>query len=334
MDDTILLAHGSGGTLGRDLIREIFLKRLANPFLDKLDDSALLELHGRVAFTTDSYVVNPVFFPGGDIGRLAVCGTVNDLSMAGAVPLYISLAVILEEGFPTRDLETILGSVRAASDEAGVLVVTGDTKVVQRGSADKIFITTSGVGVVPEGLAISGSNCRVGDKVLLSGRIGDHGIAILSRREGISFETPIQSDCAPLSRLVAEMVRASPRIHALRDPTRGGLAGTLNEFAEQSAVGIHILESDIPMDPAVGAACELMGYDPLYVANEGKLVAVAPAADADRLCAAMRRNRLGTDARIIGEIVADHPGRVVMRTRFGTNRIVGTITGELLPRIC
>ena len=334
MDDTILLAHGSGGTLSHDLIREVFLRRLGNPLLEKLDDSALFDLQGRVAFTTDSYVVNPIFFPGGDIGRLAVCGTVNDLSMAGAVPLYLSLAVILEEGFPTRDLEKILESVRAASEEAGALVVTGDTKVVHRGSADKIFITTSGVGLVPGTISISGANCKVGDKVLLSGTIGDHGIAILSRREGISFETSLESDCAPLNKLVEEMVHTSPRIHALRDPTRGGLAGTLNEFAEKSAVGIRIDEAEIPMHPAVGAACELMGYDPLYVANEGKLVAVAPAEDAERLVAAMRRNRYGAEARIIGDIVADHPGKVVMKTRLGTRRIVGTITGELLPRIC
>jgi hydrogenase expression/formation protein HypE len=334
MDDTILLAHGSGGTLSHDLIREVFLKRLSNPLLEKLDDSAVFDLHGRIAFTTDSYVVNPIFFPGGDIGRLAVCGTVNDLSMAGASPLYLALAVILEEGFPTRDLERILQSVRSASEEAGVLVVTGDTKVVHRGSADKIFITTSGVGVVPEGIELSGSNCRPGDKVLLSGAIGDHGIAILSQREGIGFETSLESDCAPLNRLVQEMVGTSLRIHALRDPTRGGLAGTLNEFSGKSGVGIRIEEERIPMHPEVGAACELMGYNPLYVANEGKLVAVAAAEDAASLLETMRRNRYGADAVIIGDVVAEHPGKVMMKTRLGTTRIVGTLTGEMLPRIC
>lgn len=334
MDDTILLAHGSGGTLSHELIREIFLKRLRNPILEKMDDSAVFDLTGRIAFTTDSYVVSPIFFPGGDIGRLAVCGTVNDLATAGATPLYLALSVILEEGFPMRDLERILQSIRATSDEAGVLVVTGDTKVVPRGSADKIFITTSGVGVVPEGLDLSGANCRPGDKVLLSGRIGDHGIAILSRREGFGFETSLESDCAPLNRLVREMVGASRRIHALRDPTRGGLASTLNEFATSSNVGIRIEEGNIPMHPEVGAACELMGYDPLYVANEGKLVVVAAAEDAERLVDTMRRNRYGAGAAVIGEVVSEHAGTVMMKTRIGTTRIVGTLTGEMLPRIC
>lgn len=334
MEDKILLAHGSGGRLSHDLIRKTLLKRIANPVLNRLDDSAVVELHGRVAFTTDSYVVSPIFFPGGDIGKLAVCGTVNDLSMSGAVPVYLALALILEEGFPLTDLEAILQSVETASQEAGVSIVTGDTKVVNKGSADGIFITTSGVGLVPERTDISGANCRPGDRILLSGTLGDHGIALLSRREGIRFETSLESDCAPLNRLVQEMVASSAGIHAMRDPTRGGLASTLNEFAESSKVGIRIHEDRIPILPAVKGACELMGYDPLYVANEGKLVAVVAEGDAEGLVQTMRRNRYGRDAGVIGEIVAEHPGKVVMKTSLGTSRIVDMITGELLPRIC
>jgi hydrogenase expression/formation protein HypE len=333
-EDKILLAHGSGGRLSHDLIRKTLLKRIGNPILSQLDDSAVFELRGRLAFTTDSYVVSPIFFPGGDIGRLAVCGTVNDLSMSGASPVYLSLSLILEEGFPVNDLETILHSVKTACDESGTIVVTGDTKVVQRGSADQIFITTSGVGLIPEKAHISSANCKPGDRVLLSGTIGDHGIALLSRREGIRFETSLESDCAPLNHLVQEMVSLSEKIHAMRDPTRGGLASTLNEFAERSNVGIRIHEDRIPIVPAVKAACELMGYDPLYVANEGKLVAVVAEEDAERLVRTMRGNRYGTNADIIGEVVAEHPGKVVMKTPLGTSRIVDMITGELLPRIC
>lgn len=334
-EDKILLAHGSGGRLSHDLIRQVLLSRLDNRFLARLDDSAVLELgSGRLAFTTDGYVASPIFFPGGDIGRLAVCGTVNDLSMSGASPMYLSLSLILEEGFPLRDLEEILRSVRLASDEAGTFVVTGDTKVVHHGSADKIFITTSGIGLVPDGVQISGANCRPGDKVLLSGSIGDHGIALLSRREGIDFETTLQSDCAPLNRMVQEMVAFSRNIHALRDPTRGGLASTLNEFAESSHVGIRIEEAQIPIHPQVKAACELMGYDPLYVANEGKLVAVVPAEDAEGMVRVMRKNRYGAQASIVGDVIDKHPGRVMMKTVLGTTRIVDMITGELLPRIC
>lgn len=334
MEDKILLAHGSGGRLSHDLIRKILLKRIANPMLNRLDDSAVFDSPGRLAFTTDSYVVSPIFFPGGDIGRLAVCGTVNDLSMSGASPMYLSLSLILEEGLPVADLETILHSIQSACEESGTFIVTGDTKVVQRGSADKIFITTSGVGHVPEKVDISSANCRPGDRVLLSGTIGDHGIALLSRREGIRFETSLESDCAPLNRLVQEMVAASKNIHAMRDPTRGGLASTLNELAESSKVGIRIHEDRIPILPAVRAACELMGYDPLYVANEGKLVAVVAEQDAEKFVETMRKNRYGAEARIIGEVVAEHPGKVVMKTALGTSRIVDMITGELLPRIC
>jgi hydrogenase expression/formation protein HypE len=334
MEDKILLAHGSGGTLSHDLIKKTLLKRIANPLLNRLDDSAVFDLRGRVAFTTDSYVVSPIFFPGGDIGRLAVCGTVNDLSMAGATPLFLSLSLILEEGFPTADLEAILTSIGSACDESGTSIVTGDTKVVNRGSADKIFITTSGVGVVPDRTDISSANCRPGDRILLSGTIGDHGIALLSRREGIRFETTLESDCAPLNGLVQEMLSTSGNIHAMRDPTRGGLASTLNEFAGSSRVGIRIHEEHIPVRPAVKAVCELMGFDPLYVANEGKLVAVVAAEDAERLLQTMRKSRYGADAAIIGEVVAERPGKVIMKTPLGTSRIVDMITGELLPRIC
>jgi hydrogenase expression/formation protein HypE len=332
--EKILLAHGSGGRLSHDLIRKNLVKCFSNPFLNKLDDSAVFDLHGRIAFTTDSYVVSPIFFPGGDIGKLAVCGTVNDLSMSGAVPMYLALSLILEEGFPFADLETILHSIEKTSREAGTFIVTGDTKVVNKGSADKIFITTSGVGLVPEKADISSANCKPGDKILLSGMIGDHGIALLSRREGIRFETSLESDCAPLNKLVQEMVASSDHISALRDPTRGGLAATLNEFAENSRVGVLIHEESIPIHPEVNAACELMGFDPLYVANEGKLVAVVAAEDADRLIGVMQRNRYSAKASIIGEVVAEHPGKVIMKTTLGTSRIVDRFTGELLPRIC
>jgi hydrogenase expression/formation protein HypE len=334
MDEKILLAHGSGGRLSHDLIARFLRKGLSNPLLQRLDDSAVFDLQGRVAFTTDSYVVTPVFFPGGDIGRLAVCGTVNDLSMAGARPLYLTLALILEEGLPIADLDVILDSIRRTSEEAGVEIVTGDTKVVNRGSADRIFINTSGLGLVPTGVDISSGNCRAGDRILLSGPIGEHGITLLGCREGLTFQSSLRSDCAPLNRLVRDMIDASRDIHALRDPTRGGLASTLNEFAENSGVGIRIEEDTIPVHPEVAAVSELMGLDPLYVANEGKLVAAVSPGDAERVLAGMQRNKHGAQARIIGEVVSDHPGRVVMKTRLGTSRIVDMITGELLPRIC
>ncbi len=333
MEDKILLAHGSGGKLSHDLI-ESFLSDLANPILDKLDDSAVFELSGRLAFTTDSYTVNPIFFPGGDIGKLAVCGTVNDLSMSGARPLYLSLSFIIEEGLPVADLKKILTSIREASEEAGVKIVTGDTKVVDQGSADKIFINTAGVGAVPEGTDISAANAKAGDKIIVSGNIGDHGIAVLSQREGLKFHTPVPSDCAPLNGLVANMLAASENIHCLRDPTRGGLATTLNDFAGQSNIGIRLEEDRIPVDKAVLAACELLGFDPLYIANEGKLVTAVAPQDADAVLAAMKENKYGVGAVIIGEVVAEHPGQVVMKTTLGASRIVDMPVGELLPRIC
>jgi hydrogenase expression/formation protein HypE len=334
MEDKILLAHGSGGQLSHDLVEKNFVPLLKNPLLDKLDDSAVFELSGRLAFTTDSYVVSPIFFPGGDIGKLAVCGTVNDLAMNGATPLYLSLSLVIEEGLPLADLKKVMTSVRKAANEAGVKVVTGDTKVVNQGSADKLFINTAGIGAVPSGVDVSGSKAKPGDKIILSGTIGDHGIAIMSQREGLQFTAPIESDCAPLHKLVSGMLESSNHIHCLRDPTRGGLASTLNELARQSGVGIRIEEDRIPVREAVRAACELLGYDPLYVANEGKLVAVVPKADAEKVLANMRHNQYGTQSAIIGEVIAEHPNRVVMTTRLGASRIVDMLVGELLPRIC
>jgi hydrogenase expression/formation protein HypE len=333
LEDKILLAHGSGGKLMHDLI-EIFMPELSNPILEKMDDSAVFDLSGRLAFTTDSYTVNPIFFPGGDIGRLAVCGTVNDLAMSGAKPLYLSLAFIIEEGLLVRDLKKIVKSIAKATEEAGVSIVTGDTKVVNQGSADRIFINTAGVGTVPEGVDISAANAKPGDKIIISGDIGDHGIAVMSQREGLKFRTPVPSDCAPLNGLVADMLAASANIHCLRDPTRGGLATLLNDFAGQSKVGIRIEESNIPVNKAVLAACELLGFDPLYIANEGKLAAVVAAEDVEPVLAAMKRNRYGNKATVIGEVVKEHPGQVVMKTSLGASRIIDVPVGELLPRIC
>jgi hydrogenase expression/formation protein HypE len=289
MDDSILLAHGSGGKLSHELVEKKFLPFLANPALNKLDDSAIFEASGRLAFTTDSYVVNPIFFPGGDIGKLAVCGTVNDLAMNGAKPLYLSLSAIIEEGFLLSELEQIVQSIKKASEEAEVSIIAGDTKVVNRGQADKLFITTSGVGIISPGVDISGANARAGDKVLLSGTIGDHGIAVMSQREGLRFSMTLESDCAPLNKLVSQMLETSSSIHCLRDPTRGGLATTLNELARQSKVGIVVEEAKIPVKEEVKAACELLGLDPVYVANEGKLVAMVDPADADKILVQMTK---------------------------------------------
>ena len=334
MSDRILLAHGSGGKLAHELIEKVLIKPLSNLLLDRLDDSAVFTCSGRLAFTTDSYVVNPIFVPGGDIGKLAVCGTVNDLSMVGATPLYLSLAFIIEEGLLLDELERVLVSVQAAAREAQVQIVTGDTKVVNKGSADKLFVNTAGVGSVPEGIDISGSNAKPGDKVILSGTIGDHGIAVLSQREGLGFATKLESDCAPLNGLVVEMMAASRRIHTMRDPTRGGLATTLNELAAQSKVGIRIEEEIIPVRDEVRGACEMLGIDPLYVANEGKLVALVHPEDAEAILHKMRQHHYGRDAAIIGEVRSDHPGRVVMKTTLGASRIVDMLVGDPLPRIC
>lgn len=334
-EDRILLAHGSGGKLSHDLIVNLFLKAFSNPILEKLDDSAVFGLEkGKLAFTTDSYVVNPIFFRGGDIGKLAVCGTVNDLSMSGAVPKYLSAAFVIEEGFFFSDLERILRSMVEAATEAGVAVVTGDTKVVEKGGADRIFINTAGVGAIPEELDISSANARVGDAVILSGSIGDHGIAVVSEREGLKFETSIVTDCAPLSRLVAEMLSVTREIRALRDPTRGGLAATLNEFAKASKVCIEIDEEKVPVKDEVLGACEMLGFDPFHLANEGKLVAIVAAGKADEVLGVMRHNQYGKEAQIIGRVTESPSGKAIVNTRIGTTRILDMLVGEQLPRIC
>ena len=333
--DSVLLGHGSGGKMSADLLRELLLPAFQNPILERQDDQAILEINGvRLAFTTDSFVVKPLFFPGGDIGALAVNGTVNDLAMGGAVPLFLSLAFILEEGLPMHVLQRVTESVKLAAARAGVQIVTGDTKVVEKGSGDGLFVNTSGIGVVPDGVSLSANQARPGDCVLLSGTIGDHGITILSQREGLSFESPIESDTAALHTLVADMLRASPEIRCLRDPTRGGLSSSLNEIAQRSRVGIELQERAIRVREEVQGACEMLGLDPLYVANEGKLVAIASPEAAEPLLEAMRRNPLGRDAQRIGVVTEAHPGMVTLRTRLGTSRIVDLLTGDQLPRIC
>ncbi len=344
-DTQITLAHGSGGRAMHELVEGLFLEYLRNPLLEALEDQAVFELaeqsrSSRLAFTTDSYVVTPIFFPGGDIGRLAVNGTVNDLAMSGARPLYLSAGFILEEGFPIDDLRRILVSMRAAADEAGVAVVTGDTKVVQKGSADKIFINTSGIGVVESAVRVSATRAQVGDKVILSGTLGDHGTTIMIARGELELETEMDSDTAPLNLLVQEMLTEAEHvatleaIHCLRDPTRGGVATTLNEIALSSEVCIEILEDKLPVREEVKGACEILGLDPLYVANEGKLIAIVAADVAEALVARMRQNAYGHDACIIGAVKAEPPGIVAMRTGFGGTRIVDMLVGEQLPRIC
>ncbi len=331
----IVLGHGSGGKLTSDLVQKIFLPAFDNPYLARLDDQAVFELAGtRLALTTDSYVVTPIFFPGGDIGRLAVNGTVNDLAMSGARPLHIAAAFILEEGLATSDLERIAGSMQAAADEAGVSVVTGDTKVVNRGKGDQVFITTTGLGIIEKPVAISADRARPGDKILLSGFIGDHGIAILSQRENLEFEGAIESDTAALHTLVAAMLEASPEIHCLRDPTRGGVATTLNEIAARSKVGMEIQEREIPVRESVKGACEILGLDPLYVANEGKLIAIVAPEAAAAVLDKMRAHPLGRDARLVGTVVAEHTPLVLMKTEIGGSRIVDLMISEQLPRIC
>jgi hydrogenase expression/formation protein HypE len=333
--DRILLAHGSGGELSHELVSSIFARTFDNPVLHPLDDSAVISVAGaRWAFTTDSYVVTPIFFPGGDIGKLAVCGTVNDLSMSGARPLFLSSGFIIEEGFSVSDLKKIVGSMQKTASEAGVQIATGDTKVVNRGGADGIFINTAGIGLIPPGIMISGSNARSGDQVLLSGPIGDHGVAILSAREGLQFSTALESDCAPLNGLVAKMIAASPEIRCLRDPTRGGVASTLNELARQSGVGIWVEENRIPVKEEVRGACELLGFEPWNLANEGKLVAIVSAEAAEAVLNAMRAHPLGRDAVRIGEVRKEPPGKVLLRTSIGSTRILDMMVGEPLPRIC
>lgn len=329
------LSHGSGGRAMAQLVEEMFLAAFDNDQLRQHNDQAAFAVPGgRMVMTTDGYVISPLFFPGGDIGSLAVHGTINDVAMAGAKPLYLSAGFIIEEGFPLADLKRVVDSMARASKQAGVPVVTGDTKVVEKGKGDGIFITTAGIGIVPEGVAVSGDRARPGDAILISGTMGDHGVAVMSQRENLSFETAILSDSAALHGLVAEMVAAVPDLHCLRDPTRGGLAATLNELATQSGVGMLIREAAIPVRAEVRGACELLGLDPLYVANEGKLIAICPAEQAERLLAVMRAHPLGADAAIIGSITEDAHHFVQMETAFGGNRVVDWLAGDQLPRIC
>ncbi|MFH1981219.1 MAG: hydrogenase expression/formation protein HypE [Pseudomonadota bacterium] len=333
--DQILLDHGSGGKISHALTTELLLPAFANAALAQLHDGAVIDVGGsRLAFSTDSYVVDPIFFPGGNIGDLAINGTVNDISMCGGRPLFISVGLILEEGFPMDDLRRIVNTMAEAARAAGVQVVTGDTKVVPRGAADKIFINTSGVGLVPEGVSVMAGNARPGDRVILSGTIADHGMTIMTRREGLAFESPITSDTAALNHMVARMLAVCPDIHVLRDPTRGGVGTALNEIAQQAGVGIRIIEADIPVRPQVASVCELLGFDPLYVANEGKLLALVPSEASDAVLSAMTADPLGRDAVVIGEVVATPPGKVFMTTRIGGSRIVDMLSGEQLPRIC
>lgn len=331
----VMLAHGGGGKLSQQLIQKMFLTQFKNEFLEPLHDGAIFSVNGvRLAFSTDSYVVNPIFFPGGDIGKLAVCGTVNDLAMCGAKPLYLSSAFIIEEGLPMDDLWRIVLSMQEAASDAGVLLITGDTKVVDHGKGDKIFINTSGIGTIEPGIDINPKRAAVGDKIILSGSIAEHGIAIMSVREGLEFDSPIKSDCAALNGLVKTMFAASKNIHVLRDPTRGGIASALNEIAQHAKVGISIDESTIPVSEEVKGACEILGLDPLYVANEGKLIAFVPAHEANKVLTKMKTHPLGKNAVIIGEVAADYSGQVVMQSSIKGTRIVDMISGEQLPRIC
>ncbi len=334
--DTVTLAHGGGGKLTQRLIREMLQPALDNPFLQELHDGALLPpVPGRLAVTTDSFVVSPPFFPGGNIGDLAVHGTVNDLAMCGARPLYLTLALILEEGFRLKDLWRILMSIRKRADEAGVVVVTGDTKVVERGKGDGVFITTTGVGVIPEGVDVRPSRIQVGDRVLLSGPIAEHGMAILSQREGLAFETSLESDTANLWPLVERVLEAGGEdVHALRDATRGGVAAALHELAQASQTGIRIREEAIPIRDEVRGACEILGMDPLFVANEGRFVAFVAPHRAQDVLEAMRSHPLGREAAVVGEVVAEHPGVVEIETWLGGRRVVDLPSGEQLPRIC
>jgi len=334
-DDTVLLDHGAGGKASHAMFSDIILPLFHNDQLAQQDDGAVCDMPaGRMAFSTDSYVVDPIFFNGGNIGDLAVNGTVNDIAMCGAHPLYISVGLIIEEGLPIKDLRKILQTMAQAAEKAGVKIVTGDTKVVPRGKADKIFINTSGIGIIPEGVNVSGSRARPGDKIILSGTIADHGMAILSAREGLKFDSDLKTDSAPLNHMVKSLLDAGCGIHVLRDPTRGGLGTTLNEIAAGSKAGITLFESALPMKGAVKGMCELLGFDPLYIANEGKLIAIVPEKDAGRVLEIIRTDPFGKDAALIGEVTDQYPGKVFLQTAIGGRRLVDMLTGEQLPRIC
>ena len=333
--DRVLLAHGGGGTLSHQLLSKMFFPHFDNELLNEQHDSAIFNIEKvRLAFTTDSYVVQPIFFPGGDIGNLAVNGTINDLTAAGATPLYISVGFIIEEGLLMDELWQIVQSIRRAADFAGVKIVTGDTKVVDKGKGDKIFINTSGIGIIKEGVNISPKNCMPGDKIILSGRIADHGITIMAAREGLEFDTTIESDTAPLNGLFKAIEHFGEKIHVMRDPTRGGIASTLNEIAETANVGILIEEEKIPVNGEVDAACEILGLDPLYIANEGKMIFIVSEDSADNILSLIRTHDLGKEAEIIGSITDEDPGMVIMKTTIGSKRVVDMISGEQLPRIC
>ena len=334
-NDCVNMTHGSGGRAMAQLIDELFVKHFDNALLRQANDQASFDVSaGRMVMSVDGHVISPLFFPGGDIGSLSVHGTVNDVAMSGATPLYLSAGFILEEGFPLSDLEKIIISMAKAASEANVPIITGDTKVVEKGKGDGVFITTTGIGVVADGINISGDLAEPGDIILVNGSMGDHGVAIMSSRENLEFETTIESDSASLHTLIADMVKVVPDIHCLRDPTRGGLATTLNELAQQSGVGMSIRENDIPVKPAVSAACELLGLDPLYVANEGKLICICKKQDAEKVLQTMQLHPLGKDSAIIGEVIEDEHGFVQMQTSFGGSRIVDWLAGEQLPRIC
>ena len=335
-NEQIVMGHGAGGRMSHQLIQKAFVSAFQNTALNAGDDAALVEagLRQKLSISTDAHVVFPLFFPGGDIGKLAVCGTVNDVAMLGAKPLYLTAGFILEEGLPMDTLKQVIESMRLAAEEAGVQIVAGDTKVVQRGKADGMYITTAGVGLVRENVNVSGANAKPGDVVIISGTMGDHGIAVLGARGELGFQSSLQSDVAPLNHLIAAMLDASPNIHVLRDPTRGGLATTLNEIASQSKAGIVLNEESIPVHPEVNAACEMLGFDALYVANEGKLVAIVPQEDAKKVLAVMKSTRYGEGAVVIGEVVAEPKSRVLLKTALGSTRVVDMLAGEMLPRIC
>jgi hydrogenase expression/formation protein HypE len=335
-NEQIVMGHGAGGRMSHQLIQKAFVSAFQNTALNAGDDAALVEpgLRQKLSISTDAHVVSPLFFPGGDIGKLAVCGTVNDVAMLGAKPLYLTAGFILEEGLPMDTLKRVVESMRLAAEEAGVQIVAGDTKVVQKGKADGIYITTAGVGVVREDVNVSGANAKPCDVVVLSGTIGDHGIAVLGARGELGFQSSLLSDVAPLNHLIAAILDVCPNVHVLRDPTRGGLATTLNEIAVQSNVGILLREETIPVHSEVNAACEMLGFDPLYVANEGKLVAIVPKEEAEKVLAVMKSTRYGEGAVVIGEVVAEPKSRVLLKTTLGSTRVVDMLAGEMLPRIC
>lgn len=335
MKKKILLAHGSGGRLSHELIKDLFLRSFDNKFLRKLGDSAIFEKEKiRWAFTTDSYVIRPLFFPGGDIGKLAVCGTINDLAVAGATPLFLSCALIIEEGLEVSTLEKVVYSIKETAEGAGVQIITGDTKVVEHGGADGLFINTSGVGIVRIQENLSPARIEVGDRILINGTLGDHSIATLSRREEFDFQTKLKSDCAPLNDLIGTVLSDSQGIKMMRDPTRGGIASILNETASGQAFGIELWEEKIPIKEEVASICEMLGFDPLYLANEGKVVLVAKQEEAEKLLSILRSHPLGKESQIVGKVVPEAKGKVYLRTRIGTRRVVDMLTGEQLPRIC